>query len=128
MSGAYIAEELSTERLRQFGRDVLRLNPAGVYAICDSTTTAEGMGTSLTVRHDLNEASYCVKRCGVLAPTDGSFCTMLYTGTGQSAAVACQSAGHRALTFGFPLEIIESEATRRAIIGASVKYLLYSQP
>ncbi len=128
VSGAYIAEELSTERLRQFGRDVLRLNPAGVYAICDSTTTAEGMGTSLTVRHDLNEASYCVKRCGVLTPTDGSFCTMLYTGTGQSAAVACQSAGHRALTFGFPLEIIESEATRRAIIGASVKYLLYSQP
>ncbi len=127
VSGAYIAEELNTGRLNAFGSDVLHITPQGTYTICDSTATAEGMGTSLTIYHDLNEHSYCVRRTSVLYPTPNAFCTMLYTGTGQSAAVACQTDKGGTLTFGFPLEAIENSDTRRAIMKASIKYLLYTK-
>ncbi len=128
LSGAYIAEELNTEPLLRFGSDVLHLKPMGIYAIRDSTTTAEGMGTNLKVYNDLNEKSYAVKRCSVIYPTSDSFCTLLYTGTGQSAAVAYQSGRGRTLTFGFPLEAIENTATRGEILRASIKFLLYTEP
>ncbi len=125
MSGAYLTEQFNTAQYRQFATDVLHLSPATTYAICDSTETAQGMGTSLTVRHDLNEHTYAVKRCSVVEPTQDSFCTMLYAGSGQSAAVACQASGGRTLTFGFPLEAIDNADIRRAILIASINFLLY---
>ncbi len=124
MSGAYLTEELNTPQLRKFATDVLHLNAAGIYTICDTTETAQGMGTSLTVRHEPNEKTFAVKRCSILEPNEQSFCTMLYAGTGQSAAVACQTSEGRTLTFGFPLETIENEETRKAILSASIRFLL----
>ncbi len=150
MSGAYISEELQRKGLQDFGRQVLHLSPQGVYFPREEGNTADGMGTHLSIYTDLCEASYCVKRCSVLSPLEGSFCTMLYSVSGESAAVAWEadnrpkardreselslpSAGEiaesqgRTLVFGFPLETITDQETRRAIMIASIKYLIYTR-
>ncbi|MCD7721855.1 MAG: hypothetical protein LUI09_06455 [Prevotellaceae bacterium] len=127
MSGAYISEELQQKGLQDFGRQVLHLSPQGVYFPREEGNTADGMGTHLSIYTDLCEASYCVKRCSVLAPQEGSFCTMLYSVTGESAAVACETDKGRTLVFGFPLETITDPETRRAIMIASIKYLIYTR-
>ncbi|MCD8301587.1 MAG: hypothetical protein LUC44_01060 [Prevotellaceae bacterium] len=127
MSGAYISEELNTGWLLSFANRVLHVAPQGIYPLGSGDVAAEGMGTSFGIWHEPNEKSYAVRRCSVLNPTEGSFCTMLYAETRQSAGVACETGSGRTLTFGFPLETIDNQETRRAIIGASIKYLLYTR-
>ncbi len=124
ISGAYIAEELNTAGALSFASSTLHLSPQGSYPLTDGSLSAEGMGTSLSVASDLNERVYCVKRLSVLSPSEEGFCTMLYPGTRQPAAVAYDGGGARTLTFGFPLEAIESPQTRGAVLAASLRFLL----
>ncbi len=127
VSGAYLSEELSSPELESFAQTVLHIAPQGTLPIAFASPTAQGMGTSLTVNSDLNEQTFCVKRCSVLSPSQGAFATMLYPSTGQPAAVASDSLQARTLAFGFPLEAIADAQTRRNIITASVQYLIYTK-
>lgn len=124
VSGAYLSEELAAEPMQTFARQVLHAQPRGMYALGAATSQVEGMGTYFPLFHELNEQRYATRRSSILEPAEGGFCTLLYSHGNLSAAVAWQSGPQRSMTFGFPLESIADEGTRRAVIGASIQFLI----
>ena len=125
VSGAYLAEDLTADSHRsEFARQTLHLRPLGDQWLTDSTCMVEGMNTQLSLLHDLNERQFSTPRASILAPEADAFCTMLYAPQGLPAAVAWQGPRRRTLTYGFPLETIAEPETRRAIVAATLDFLL----
>ena len=124
VSGAYIADELRGDNLREFREKELHILSADTYALSDTTNSVQGMNTTIPLYYDLNEKSYATRRASVINPTTDAFCTMLYAANGQSAVTAYQGEFSRTMVFGFPLEMISDDEHRRSIIGATINYLI----
>ncbi len=124
MSGAYISEELAG--LNAFAENILHLQTNGTSCIADSLNMnmLTGMGANIQLYSDLNEHSFSTTRCSVLQPTQGAFATTLYSSNNLSASVAWDGGRQRTLCYGFPLEMITDKGLRRAIIAASLNYLI----
>ena len=90
----------------------------------DSLNVIQGMNTTATFYNEPNELNYWIRQADVLQATEGAFCSMLYAGCGLSAGVAYPGNDYRAMSFGFPLECIQDTETRRAIMSASIRFLL----
>lgn len=123
-SGAYVSEELATDRQRQFAARVLHLLPAGSVSISGEQNIVRGLGADFALSNDLNERTFSTTRCSTLQPLDDAFAASLFTSTGYAASVAWNRGDRRVLTYGFPLEIISDESLRQAILEASIKYLI----
>ena len=120
VSGAYISEETDPT----FSANVLHLIPDGTYALTDSTSELQGMNTQFSLYCQPNEVSYSVRRLSVMAPTADAFTAVVSATLPSSLAVAHLGTNHRTLTYGFPLECIREIDTRRAIMGATLNFLL----
>ena len=131
LSGAYVAEGLSPEA-QQFTRRMLGWE----QAMSVSTDTCHVHGMSLNFRlpdRSESEEHYCVARVSALQlPVNNAehqapakvFPTMIYNESSLPAAIATEESGRRSISFGFPLELIPDADMRRAVINASLKYLL----
>ena len=120
VSGAYINEEADST----FTAQTLHCTPAGNYALTDSTALLTGMNTQFTIYYEPNEERYSMRRLSILAPTADAFCSVASGTPAACLAVAHQGDKHRTLTYGFPLECIREAETRRAVMAASLTFLL----
>ena len=123
-SGAYLSEEIHTEQQRQFAARVLHLSPAGTVDISGNLNTLMGLGVNFTLCNTPNERSFSATRCSTLQPLGNAFAGSLFTATGYASSVGWTEAGRHTLTYGFPLEMISDESLRRAIVEASIKFLI----
>lgn len=122
LSGAYLSEELAT--YESFSQNVLHMNPSGAVSIADSANIVQGMGANIQLWNDLNEHSFSTTRCSILQPAQGAFASTLYAGSGFPASVAWNNSRQRTLCYGFPLEMITDNQLRRAILAASLNFLI----
>ena len=120
VSGAYISEETDPT----FATQTLHCAPAGSYALADTTALLTGMNTQFSIYYEPNEERYSMRRLSILAPATDAFCSVASASQAACLAVAHQGTNHRTLTYGFPLECIREAETRRAIMGASLAFLL----
>ena len=120
VSGAYITEEIDPT----FAAQTLHSTPAGLYALSDSTATLRGMNTQFSIYYEPNEERYSLRRLSMITPTSDAFCSVASTSQAASLAVAYQGPQYRTLTYGFPLECIRELETRRAVMAASLAFLL----
>ena len=131
MTGAYVAESLSPEA-QQFARRMLGWEQA--MSVATDTCSVHGMSLEFRLPDKSeSEQHYCVARVSALQVPVGTpenrtpdkiFPTMLYRESSLPAAIAAEENGRRSITFGFPLELIPDEGMRRAVVNASLKYLL----
>ncbi len=148
VSGAYVGEDLRTADQRAFARRTLKYTY--VDNVHTDNMKLTGMGTEFNLLSYLNPTMYTTARVNALQPAEGAFVTLLmnesnttYTTETSLAedgteiitqvphvsvrhlpgAVAYQGKDYNCLTFGFPLEMIEDQETRRAIINASYQFL-----
>lgn len=148
VSGAYVGEDLRTADQRAFARRTLKYTY--VDNVHTDNMKLTGMGTEFNLLSYLNPTMYTTARVNALQPAEGAFATLLmnesnttYTTETSLAedgteiitqvphvsvrhlpgAVAYQGKDYNCLTFGFPLEMIEDQETRRAIINASYQFL-----
>lgn len=122
LSGAYLSEELVTNTA--FAENVLHFTPYGAVSIAESANTVQGMGANIQLWNDLNEQQFSTTRCSILQPTQGAFASTLYATSGLPASVAWNNTRQRTLCYGFPLEMIIDNQLRRAIMGASLNFLI----
>lgn len=118
VSGAYIGEDIDPI----FAASILHFTSDGSYALTDSTANVRGMNTKFSLYASPNEQRYSTRRISILLPTADAFCTA--TANGIPLAIAHQGLKHRTLTYGFPLECIRETEVRRAIMAASLRYVL----
>lgn len=123
-SGAYLSEELVTESRLRFAAQVLHLSPAGTVDISGNLNTLNGLGVDFTLNNTPNERTFSATRCSTLQPLGNAFASSLFTSTGYASSVAWAEGGRHTLTYGFPLEMISDESLRRAILEASIKFLI----
>ncbi|MBQ8050371.1 MAG: hypothetical protein IJ197_02185 [Bacteroidaceae bacterium] len=120
LSGAYIGEEIAPE----FASQTLHFLPDGSCALNDSTNVLTGMNTQFSLYCQPNEERYSLRRISSILPTPGAFTSVTSPLPLRSLAVAYQGPGYRTLTYGFPLECIRETEIRKAVMAASLSFLL----
>ena len=120
MSGAYISEEIAPE----FAAQTLHFIPDGPCALNDSTNVLTGMNTQFSLYCQPNEQRYSLRRISAMLPTSDAFTSVTSPLPLRSLSVAYQGPSYRTLTYGFPLECIQEEEIRRAVMAASLNFLL----
>ena len=123
VSGSYIASDMLTAEERQFTADVFKYENGGCQPN-DSLTLVSGMNTQVNVYRLPCEAHYSVPSMDVLVPVGNAFPSMAYRPSGLPAAVAYPGQDYRCMAWGFPLECITDDQTRRSILYASLQFLL----
>lgn len=123
VSGSYIASDMQQPEEQNFTQQVLKYQLQFNESL-DTVLNVQGMNTECRLYSLPNEQHYWIRRTDVLQPVSDAFPAMVYTGNGLCAATAYQGNDYHAMAFGFPLECIQDEASRRAIIAASLQFLL----
>lgn len=123
VSGAFIGSDMKNAEDKYFTENILKYRHYSAIST-DSLNVIQGMNTTATFYNEPNELNYWIRQADVLQATEGAFCSMLYAGCGLSAGVAYPGNDYRAMSFGFPLECIQDTETRRAIMSASIRFLL----
>lgn len=123
VSGAFVGSDMTTQNDRLFTRSILKYEYAGALD-ADSLTNITGMGASFDIFRRLNEQSYSVPAVDCLAAVEGGFCSMVYSPSGESAAVAYQGPSYRSFTMGFPFESITDRNIRLALLQGILQFLL----
>lgn len=123
VSGSYIASDMLTAEERRFTADVFKYENGGCQPN-DSLTLVSGMNTQVNVYRLPCEAHYSVPSMDVLVPVGNAFPSMAYRPSGLPAAVAYPGQDYRCMAWGFPLECITDDQTRRSILYASLQFLL----
>ena len=132
MTGAYVSESFSDEATN-FTKQYMGWEPA--ISVRTDTCHVHGMSLAFALPDaGESESHYSVARVSALqTPTDAAaehsthsniFPTMLYSESSLPAAIACIQSGRRAITFGFPLELIPDPAQRKAVVKASLNFLI----
>lgn len=131
MTGAYVAEGLSDEAA-YFAKRYMGWEAS--MSVTTDTCSVHGMSLTFPLPDSFeSEEHYCVARVSSMqapeapAPEEpqlNCFPTMLYTETSLPAAMACVEGERKAITFGFPLELIPDRGKRKAILNASLKFLI----
>lgn len=148
VSGAYLGEDLRTAEQRDFAYKILKY----MYTdnVRTDSMQVRGMGTEFGIASLPNPHIYHTARVNAIQPTEGAFATLLFNESHTSyrteiaiaedsteviqqipqvtvkqtpGAVAYQGSDYRAITYGFPLEMIYDKEIRRAIINASFTFL-----
>lgn len=120
VSGAYIGEEID----EGFAQRVLHCSPSRTYALDDASSQLTGLNTSFSIQHEPNEDCYAVRRLTSLYPATDAFPLVASPTRTQCLSVAYQGTAYRCLTYGFPLECIRETGVRKAVLAASLSFLL----
>ncbi len=122
-SGAYVASDMTgNDDDTRFVNSVLKCRYAGENRNTDETVN--GLGMQFPVFRNLNERHYAAQHADIIVPATGeAFPAMTYA-DGTSAAVAYQGTDYRTFTMGFPLECIQKENERNAIMRGILNFLL----
>ena len=80
-----------------------------------------GLGRTFTIPRLLNEQAYPVTAPECILPIGTAFPVLTYAPGNQSAAVAYQG-NYRTFVMGFPLESIEQETDRNAIMASILQF------
>ncbi len=120
-SGAYLASDMMQPDERKFLADVLKCSYAGHGAIAQNTVN--GLGTTLTFWHQLNEQHYAATSVDRLQPVKTAFAAMQYA-DGSDAAIACKSPSAHLFIMGFPFECIQDCQKQSSIMRGILNYLL----
>ncbi len=123
VSGAFVGSDMTSEADRLFTRSILKYEYAGALD-ADIITGINGLNTDFDLYRRLNEQRYCVPAVDCLAPTSESFCSMVYSPGGESAAVAYQGNNYRSFVMGFPLESISNTEKRVGILRGVLQFLI----
>lgn len=122
-SGAYVGRDMHTEEDRVITRTLFKYEYAGTFC-ADFIQGLSGMNLTPDIRRGFCERDYGTPFADCLLPVAPAFCTMVYTPSQESAAVAYQGEDYRAMTFGFPLETITDETTRVQLWKGILGFLL----
>ena len=123
VSGSYIASDMQNDMERNFTQNTLKYQFQSSESV-DTLLQVQGMNMECSLFNLPNEQHYWIRRSDILQPTSNAFPVMVYTGNGLCAAVAYQGNDYHSMAFGFPLECIQDEASRRAIMAACLQFLL----
>lgn len=121
VSGSYIGSDMdSSQGDREFTQNILKyaygqsLNDTGSGNI-------NGLERTFTIPRLPNEQAYAVTAPECILPTDTAFPVLTYTPGNQSAAIAYQG-DYRTFVMGFPLESIELESDRNAVMASILQF------
>ena len=123
VSGAFVGSDVHAAGDDGFVADKLKYRFVASVPT-DSICNVEGLNSAATIYSRPNEQNYWVRSTDVIEAVGGAFSTMKYSNKGYSAAVAYPGPGYRTMTYGFPLECIKNDETRRNILGISIDFLL----
>ncbi len=123
VSGAFVGSDMQSATEQQFTSQVLKYRYQGAMST-DNLNRVQGMNTSASIYNQPNESNYWIRQADVLEAVGGAFSAMLYEQANTSAATAYQGTDYRVMAYGFPLECVQDTETRRAILSASVRFLL----
>ncbi len=123
LSGSHIASDMQAADERDFTENVLKYRCAGT-ARTDSTGIVTGLNLNFPIYRTPNPAHYATQCPDVLMPAEGSgaFSAFAYGG-GQGAGTAYKGQDYRTVCMGFPFECIRDASTRRAAMGALLRFL-----
>ena len=119
VSGAYLSEEIDPA----FAASTLHFIPDGTHSLANGSQF-RGLNTEFSIANEPNEECYSMRRISAIAPSVDAFSLVVGVTQPSSVAVAHSGVRQRTLVFGFPLECIREPQTRRAVMGASLSFLL----
>lgn len=123
VSGAFIGSDVHNAEQDAFVADKLKFRFAKAIPT-DSICSVQGLNNTATIYSRPSEQNYWVRSTDVIEAVGGAFSTMKYDTGNYSAAIAYPGPGYRVLAFGFPLECIKENETRRNILSIAIDYLL----
>ena len=123
VSGAFIGSDVLSPEAKNFIAEKLKYRFV-TKVPTDSICTVQGLNNTATIWSRPSEENYWVRSTDVIEAVGGAFSAMKYTAGNYSAAIAYPGPGYRVLAFGFPLECITDEETRRNIFNISIDFLL----
>lgn len=120
ISGAYLASDMSeSQGNKDFTEKVLKYRLEGTLTN-KQFNAVNGLGNTLSIYQQPNEASYSVTTADCILPTDKAFSALAYSPGNESAGIAYKGS-YSTFIMGFPFESIVSE-TQRSQIMASILY------
>ena len=123
VSGAFIGSDMHLAGEDQFASDKLKFRFIASVPT-DSICNIDGLNNTGSIYTRPNEENYWIRTTDVIEAVDGAFSTMKYSAKGYSAAIAYPGPDYRLMAFGFPLECIKDNDTRRNIVSIAIDYLL----
>ena len=123
VSGAFVGSDAHNAGEDGFVADKLKYRFIASVPT-DSICNVEGLENTASIYSRPNEQNYWVRNTDVIEPVGGAFSSMKYSTGSFSAAIAYPGPGYRAMVYGFPLECITDNETRRNILSISIDFLL----
>ena len=123
VSGSFIGSDVLSPEAKNFVAEKLKYRFVAMVPT-DSICTVQGLNNTATIWSRPSEENYWVRSTDVIEAVGGAFSTMTYTAGNHSAAIAYPGPGYRVLAFGFPLECITDQNTRRNIMNIAIDFLL----
>jgi hypothetical protein len=120
-SGAYVGSEMNKSAAQAIITAVTKCRFAGTD---NYGSAVQGLGQTFDIYRQPNERHYCAPTTDILEPAGQAAMSVMAYADGYSAAVAYQGTDYRAITMGFPLECIQSQSLRTAIMQGIVNYLI----
>ena len=121
VSGSYLGSDMNgSQGDREFTQNILKY--AYGQSITDNRSgNINGLGRTFSIPRLPNEYAYPVTAPECILPTDSAFPVLTYTSGNQSAAIAYQG-NYRTFVMGFPLESIEQETDRNAVMASILQF------
>ena len=121
VSGSYLGSDMNgSQGDREFTQNILKY--AYGQSITDNRSgNINGLGRTFSIPRLPNEYAYPVTAPECILPTNTAFPVLTYTSGNQSAAIAYQG-NYRTFVMGFPLESIEQETDRNAVMASILQF------
>lgn len=121
VSGSYLGSDMNgSQEDREFTQNILKY--AYGQSITDNRSgNINGLGRTFSIPRLPNEYAYPVTAPECILPTGTAFPVLTYTAGNQSAAIAYQG-NYRTFVMGFPLESIEQETDRNAVMASILQF------
>lgn len=121
VSGSYIGSDMNrSQGDREFTQNILKY--AYGQSLNDSRSgNINGLERTFTIPRLPNEQVYAVTAPECILPTGTAFPVLTYAPDNQSAAIAYQG-NYRTFVMGFPLESIELESDRNAVMASILQF------
>lgn len=120
VSGSYLGSDMNgSQGDREFTQNILKY---AYESITDNRSgNINGLGRTFSIPRLPNEYAYPVTAPECILPTGTAFPVLTYTAGNQSAAIAYQG-NYRTFVMGFPLESIEQETDRNAVMASILQF------
>ena len=121
VSGSYLGSDMNgSQGDREFTQNILKY--AYGQSITDNRSrNINGLGRTFSIPSLPNEYAYPVTAPECILPIGTAFPVLTYTAGNQSAAIAYQG-NYRTFVMGFPLESIEQETDRNAVMASILQF------